>query len=94
MFKTYSSFGCVLLNSASSRQSARGTRICETGLLPYVYALKLRTRQTKISRDILHSKKDKGGHRSHIPLQALTGEPRVLNMSIMGIVDVLQQPRC
>ena len=31
--KTYSSFGNVLKSSASSRQAARGARICETGLL-------------------------------------------------------------
>ena len=31
--KTYSSFGNVLQCSASSRQAAKSTRICETGLL-------------------------------------------------------------
>ena len=32
MFKTYSSYGLVLLSSASSRQVARGARIRKMGL--------------------------------------------------------------
>ena len=36
MNKTYSSFRNVSLSRASSREAARGARICETGLLCFI----------------------------------------------------------